>query len=272
MLARYIGRRAEVIRPVARGGYYNKGEGIRMALDLGAACAGDFGSYHAEPVDPRSRQPEAIVMNFPYGVLVNKLGQRFTDEAPGPVDNNYDLISRRIAEQPGGIAYIVYDRKIDDIPNWKRSIRSEHPAIQADSLEGLETSLEMSAQALVHTVARYNAACGAGTFKPLEVDRLATRGLVPPKSNWARPIDPPPYAAYPIISANCFTFGGLKINSRAQVLDADGRPMPGLYAAGETAGLYYQVYTGATSVLRGAVFGRIAGLTVADTLNLTKAA
>ena len=57
----------------------------------------------------------------------------------------------------------------------------------------------------------------------------------------------------------CFTYGGIKTNARAQVVDNDGRPIPGLYAAGEAAGLYYQVYTGATSVMRGAVFGRIAG-------------
>lgn len=266
MLARYIGRRAEFIRPVARGGYYNKGEGIRMALELGAAPAGDYGSYHAEPVDPRSRQPEAIILNYPYGILVNHLGRRFTDESPGPVDNNYDQITRNVAEQPRGIAYVIYDKKIDDVPNWRRSIRSDHPAIQAASIEALEGNLGIPARALADTVRHYNAACGAGTFKPFEVDGLATHGIFPPKSNWARPIDTPPYAAYPIISANCFTFGGLKINSRAQVLDCDGRPMDGLYAAGETVGLYYQTYAGATSVLRGAVFGRIAGLTAASML------
>ncbi|MGT2493598.1 FAD-binding protein [Cupriavidus basilensis] len=59
--------------------------------------------------------------------------------------------------------------------------------------------------------------------------------------------------------ASGFTFGGIKINRDAQVVDADGKAIPGLYAAGEAAGLYYQVYTGATSVLRGAVFGRLAG-------------
>jgi len=263
MLARYLGRRAEGIRPVARGGYYNKGEGIAMALRMGAAPAGDYCSYHAEPVDPRSRQPEALIMNFPYGVLVNQRGERFVDEAPGPVDNHYDPIARLIAEQPKAIAYVVYDRRMDDVPNWKRSIRSDQPPFEASTLDALAAKLGMPGEALVRTVDEYNRACGPGTFNPLEVDGLATRGLAPSKSNWARPIDSAPFFAYPIISATCFTFGGLKIDPRAQVLDNDGRPIPGLYAAGETVGLYYQVYAGATSVLRGAVFGRIAGATAA---------
>lgn len=268
MLAQYIGRRAEFIRPVARGGYFNKGEGIRMALEIGAAPAGDFGSYHAEPTDPRSRQANAVVYIYPYGILVNARAERFIDEAPGPVDNNYDHISRTIAEQPKGIAYAIYDQRVNDVPGWQRSIKSEHPAIQADTLKQLAERLEIPGDALERTVARYNAACVPNApFSPLAVDGLSTRDLDPPKTNWARPIDRGPYSAFPVMSANCFTFGGLKCNSRAQVLDCDGRPILGLYAAGEAMGLYHQVYTGATSVLRGAVFGRIAGQTIAARMN-----
>ena len=118
MLTHYLGTPARFVRPVARGGYYNKGEGIRMVLACGAAPAGDFSSYHSEPLDPRSGATEALVMNFPYGVLVNKRGKRFVDEAPGPVDVHYDHISRAIGEQPNGIAYVVFDGLIDDVPNW----------------------------------------------------------------------------------------------------------------------------------------------------------
>ena len=97
-------------------------------------------------------------------------------------------------------------------------------------------------------------------LKPFETDGLATQGLAIEKSHWCRPIETAPFRAFPIISANCFTFGGLKVNTAAQVLDNDGKVMAGLYAAGETVGLYHQTYNGATSVLRGAVFGRTAGL------------
>jgi tricarballylate dehydrogenase len=198
-------------------------------------------------------------MNFPYGILVNRKCNRFVDEAPGPVDLHYDHISRAIADQPGGIAYVIYDASIDDVPNWKRSIRTDQPAIVADSLEALAEKLGLSPDRLAASVAAYNGACSGGEFKALEVDGLATHGLFPTKSNWSRRIEKGPFSAYPIISGICFTYGGVKTNRHAEVMDCDGRPIEGLYAAGEAAGLYYQVYTGATSVMRGAVFGKAAG-------------
>lgn len=259
MMTQYLGSTAKFVRPVARGGYYNKGEGIRMALAAGAAPAGDFNSYHAEPLDPRSPQPEALVMNFSYGILVNRHGKRFCDEAPGPVDVHYDHISRDISGQPDGIAYVIYDQKIDDVPNWKRSIRTDQPPMKADSIEQLARECGIPPAALARTVAEFNKACPVGEFNPLKVDNLATEGIEPQKSNWSRPIENGPFFAYPIMSGVCFTYGGVKTNCNAQVMDSDGKPIPGLYAVGEAAGLYYQVYTGATSVLRGAVFGKIAG-------------
>lgn len=260
MLTHYLGPRARYIRPVARGGYYNKGEGIRMALAVGAAPCGDYGSFHAEPIDPRSGATEPVVLVFNYGILVNRNGQRFIDEAPATVDATYEAITRVIFEQPDGIAYCILDAKIDDVPNWKRSVRSDRPPIAAATLPELAGKLGIDARELAATIETYNAACPPGAFKPLELDgQMTATGYTPKKSNWARPIDKPPFLAFPIICGACFTFGGLKVNTKAQVLNADGAAIPGLYAAGETIGLYYGTYAGATSVLRGAVFGRIAG-------------
>lgn len=261
MMTRYVGLRSKHIRPVAIGGYYNKGEGIRMALDAGAAPAGEFGSYHAEPVDPRSKMAEAVVFIYPYGILVDKQARRFTDEAPGTVDAHYDNITRSIADQPDGICYVIFDSKVEDIPRWKTSIRSDQPAFGAPTLEGLATQLGLPAAALASTVTAFNEACpkDESGFDPFKLDHRATTGLAIGKSHWSRAIDRAPFHAYPIISTNCFTFGGLKVNSDAQVLDQDGRVIAGLYAAGETMGIYHQVYTGSTSVLRGLVFGRRAG-------------
>lgn len=260
MLTHYLGTDARYLRPVARGGYYNKGEGIRMALAAGAAPAGDYGQIHAEPLDPRSGAPEPIVLVFNYGILVNKLASRFINEAPSTVDATYESITRRILKEPEGIAWAIFDAKIDDVPNWKRSVRSDQPPVSAPTIEELAGKLGLDAAKLRATVDGYNAACPQGRFEPLAVDGLATvAGYQPPKSNWSRPLDRAPYFAYPIICGNCFTFGGIKINKRSQVVNADGEAIPGLYAAGEMTGLYYGTYTGATSVLRGAVFGRIAG-------------
>lgn len=260
MLARYVGPGAINLRPVARGGHYNKGEGIRMALDIGAAPNGDFGSYHAEPVDPRSGIAEPAIFTFPYGILVNKAGQRFTDEAPGTVDAHYESVTRRIYEQRDGLAWLITDARLDDVPNWQKGSRTDQPPVMAANVAELAAAIDVPAEALAQTLAAYNAACTDGAFDPLRADGLATSGLTPPKSNWARPIDAAPYRAWPVISANVFTFGGLKADRHARVIDHDGNPIPGLYAAGETMGIYYRTYTGSTSVLRGAVFGRQAAL------------
>jgi tricarballylate dehydrogenase len=262
MLARYLGPRARYLRPVARGGYYNKGEGIRMALDIGAAPCGDFGSFHAEPLDPRSGAPEPIVLVFNYGILVNKRGERFVDEAPHTVDATYEAITRVIHEQPEGVAYVVLDAGIEDVPNWRKAARTDQQPVTAPTLAALAEAIGVPAAALEATVAAYNAACPAEDgFDPLRTDGLRTApGYAPPKSNWSRRLRRGPFLAFPVICGNCFTFGGLKVNTRSQVLNADGEVIPGLYAAGELMGLYYGVYTGATSVMRGAVFGRIAGL------------
>ena len=260
MLTQYLGTDARYLRPVARGGYYNKGEGIRMALEAGASAAGDYGHIHAEPLDPRSGAPEPIVLVFNYGILVNKKAERFIDEAPSTVDATYENITRQILKQPEGIAWVILDSKIEDVPNWKRSVRSDQPAIQAATLSELATKLGLDVSALDATVSAYNAACREGHFNPLAVDGLSTdANYKPRKSNWSRRIDTGPFLAYPVICGNCFTFGGIKTNTNSQVINSDGEPISGLYAAGEMTGLYYGTYTGATSVLRGAVFGQIAG-------------
>ena len=259
MMTRYVGPRSVYLRPICKGGYYNRGEGIEMALAAGALGCGDFGSYHAEPVDPRSGVAEPSVFIFPYGILVNQDGQRFTDEAQGTVDAYYERVTRRIYEQRDGMAWVVLDAKHMRVPNYRLAIRTDQPPVAADSIAALARAIGVPEAALRATVEGFNAACVPGNYKPLELDQVATRGLAPAKSHWALPLDEAPYHAYPIISANVFTFGGLKVDPKARVLDRDGEPIPGLYAAGEIIGSYYGNYTGATSVLKGLVFGRIAG-------------
>jgi tricarballylate dehydrogenase len=263
MMTRYIGPRAQHLGMMSRGCHYNKGEGIRMALEIGAAPCGEFGSWHASPMDPRSSRAGASIYIYPYGIIVNRLGERFTDEAPGPTDETYETIARTINAQPGGIAWAVLDAATSDLPNRNAVLRTEHGPLEADSLEGLAAKLKLPADAFLRTVEAYNAACRPGHFAALELDGLATEGLAIRKSNWARPIAVAPFRAWPIISSCVFTFGGLRVNPRAQVVNTQGDAIPGLYAAGETMGLYYGTYTGATSVLKGLVFGRLAGLDAA---------
>ena len=175
-------------------------------------------------------------------------------------------MTREINAQPGGIAYAILDTTLAKVKHPESVVRSEVGPYQADTLAGLAALLNIPADALEVTVAAYNKACGAGTYNEADMDGLATRGITPRKSNWARPIKAPPYIAYPIIASIVLTFGGLKVTPRAQVVNQQGDVIPGLYAAGETMGLYYRSYTGATSVLKGAVFGRIAGADAAKAL------
>jgi tricarballylate dehydrogenase len=234
-----------------------------MALEVGAAPAGDFGAYHANPVDPRSGRPEAKVLIFPFGILVNKLAKRFADEAVGADHRIYDGMCHRIQNEPSGIAFAILDAKINDIPEYTRAVFTDKAPVQAQSIGELARKLGLPIAAFEETIRLYNAACRPGKFIATREDGLATVDLAIPKSNWARPIDSPPFIAYPLISATIITLGGIKTNAGAQVLNADGELIPGLYAAGAVTGIYYRQYVAATSVLRGMTFGRIAGAAAA---------
>lgn len=101
--------------------------------------------------------------------------------------------------------------------------------------------------------------CGGPFDWSAVFDKLATTGIEPSKSNWARPLDRAPFRAYPIISTVTFTCGGLKTTRDGEVVRTSGALIPGLYAAGETMGVMYGTYIGATSVLRGITFGHLSG-------------
>jgi tricarballylate dehydrogenase len=161
---------------------------------------------------------------------------------------------------------------VEDVPRWRTSIRSDLPPFEANTLEKLIKTLGLPFDRTLKTIADFNAACPdeRGTFTPFEIDHRAALGVEPIKSSWSRRIEKGPFRSFPIISSNCFTFGGVKVNTEAQVIDNDGKIIPGLYAAGETVGIYHGVYTGATSVLRGAVFGRLAGLNAARAKTIKK--
>jgi tricarballylate dehydrogenase len=272
MLQRYVGKGAINIRPVARGCYYNQGDGIRMAREIGAAESGDYGYYHAVPVDSRSGRTEAKVLIFPFGIVVNRLGKRFTDEGVSTDYRTFDAMCHAIQAQPNGTGYAIVDAKINDIPEYTRAILSDQPPIEAASLAEMAQKLDIPAAALEETVRAFNAACRPGRFIETSADGLATVGIEPKKSNWARPIDRAPFLCYPLIPAGIITLGGIKTNANAQVLNAEGDCIPGLYAAGALVGMFYRHYPAATSVLRGAVFGRIAGAHAARQLSSSRKA
>ena len=264
MMTRYVGANAHLTRPVSPGGVYNKGEGIEMMLAVGAAPAGQYDMFHGEPVDPRSPRHEALIAVVNYGILVNTHGKRFIDEGQNRYELIYDDVSWTIMRQKLGIAHLLFDSRLYDIPNVRTRIKTDQEPIRAGSVREMAEKMKVSADALEETVTAYNAAVREGRYDHTVLDGKKTEGLALPKSNWAMEIRTDDLHAYPIMCANTFTCGGVKVNARAQVMNRDGYPIPGLYAAGETVGLFYNLYVGATSVLRGLTLGRLAAKAITD--------
>jgi succinate dehydrogenase/fumarate reductase flavoprotein subunit len=264
MLTQYLGSRACDLPVVAPTLVNNRGEGLRMAIEVGADTAGQFDMFHGEPMDPRSSKPDAVVYGYPFGIVVNGEARRFFDEGKDAFDSTFEELSVEIWRNQNQKAFFIGDQTTLGIEHWADINLTDQPLIEAPTLAELAKKLGLDAEALEVTVAAYNRAIGPGTFNPKIFDGRAAIGLDPPKSNWAFPLERPPFIAYPLTCAITFTFGGIRTNSRAQVVNAAGVPIPGLYAAGEVTGLYYHSYPAGTSVLRAATFGRLAGAHAAN--------
>jgi tricarballylate dehydrogenase len=262
MMRTYFGGGAETMRLISPGTHFNTGDGIKMAIQLGADKSGDWNGMHCEPVDARSKSSAPVVLVYPYGIVVDKNGRRFFDEGGGLMHETWEWLARNIHfKTPGSVAYAILDRRLFDIADYQRAIRSEVPPVQADTLAELAKRIGVDAGNLAATVAAYNAACPSDStnFDATRRDGLvAARTLQPPKSNWARAISAAPFLAYPLVGAIAYTFGGLATDDRARVL-RDGTAIPGLFAAGEITGHFYATAPNAVSILRALVFGRIAG-------------
>jgi tricarballylate dehydrogenase len=263
MRVRYLGRNLDNV--ILRGTRYNTGEGLTMALAIGALPAGQWGDFHSAVLDARSTPFECgvtAIYIFQLGLFIDEDGERFLDEGEDFRDQTYVKFSKAIMNHKRGVAFNVFDDKVrtEDPDSWKRAIRTSEEPYEAHTIGELATIIHVPPERMERTIREFNAACQPGTFDPWKLDGLCTQGLKINKSNWARPLDTPPFLAYPVTGGITFTFGGLKANATAQVIHTSGRVIPGLYVAGEPMGeLYYYNYMGATSVLRGAVFGRIAG-------------
>jgi tricarballylate dehydrogenase len=264
MRTRYLGAGWELAK--VRGVQTNTGDGIRMALDAGAQPFGHWSGAHAvawdlnaPPFGNRAVGDLYQKHSYPFGLIVNAEGKRFVDEGADLRNYTYAKYGREILAQPQRLAVQVFDQKSMHLLRDEYHI-PQMTVAETDTIEQLGEALGIDAPALVETVATYNAACQPGDFDPTVLDGLHTAGLEPPKSNWARPIDTPPYVGYAVTCGITFTFGGLKIGRDGQVLDGQDIPMQGLYAAGElVGGLFYHNYPGGSGLMAGAVFGRIAG-------------
>ncbi len=266
MRARYLGTGWDQVK--VRGTRFNTGETLRMALDIGAMPVGHWQGCHATPIDANAAPVGDLDLtdrtnrlSYPYSIMVNCLGQRFVDEGEDTGAYTYVKMGRAILAQPRGIAYQIFDRKTVHLLEERYTTGTP---IVADSMEDLAEKLGVPSDVLQATVEEFNAAVQPGEFDPSGKDGKRTSGLTPPKSNWALTVDSPPYTVYPVACGITFTFGGLKIDSGARVMDTEDVPIPGLYATGEITGdFFYHNYPGGTGLVRGAVFGRIGGANAA---------
>ena len=269
MRAAYLGPNWDVAK--VRGTPYNTGEVLRAALAAGAQAYGHWSGCHAIQWD-RDAPPSGDLeitnrfsrQSYPVGIVVNADGERFIDEGADFRNYTYAKYGAEVLRQPLGVAAQVFDARSAGL---LRTIDYEAPGatrVDADSLEELAEGLGIDPERFVRTVSEYNAAIVPGEFDPAVKDGLRTAGLAVNKSNWALPIEQPPYVAFPVTCGITFTFGGLRVDDEARVLDAVGRPLPGLFAAGElVGGLFFHNYPGGSGLTAGAVYGRRAGYAAA---------
>jgi tricarballylate dehydrogenase len=263
MRLRYLGEGWDLVK--VRGSRFNMGTMLTRALAAGAQPAGHWGGCHASPLDADAPAVGDLRLtdkmsrySYPFSLLVNVEAKRFIDEGEDEVWLTYAKTGGAIREQPQALAFQIFDQKTVHLLEPRYATGTP---VEADSLADLAGKLGLPARELERTVADFNAATTGGAFDPFSKDGLrAEPDGQPVKSNWAVPLDRPPYVCYRVTCGITFTYGGLKIDEQARVIDTTGKPMRGLYATGELAGdFFYHNYPAGAGLVRGAVFGRIAG-------------
>ncbi|MEO0386744.1 MAG: FAD-dependent tricarballylate dehydrogenase TcuA [Pseudomonadota bacterium] len=255
-----------------RGTPHNTGDGLEMALAVGALPYGLYAGCHATPMDlfmapfgglhldPGERKNYRKISYF-LGVMLNAHGQRFVDEGANFRNYTYAQFGRAVLEQPGHVAWQIFDAKVFDLLYPEYRFHDAH-FVEAESLDQLLAQIEgIDRAAAAKTLADFNAAVDETTpFDPTILDGRGAPGLPVPRANWAQKLDTGPYRAFPVTGGITFTYGGVKVSDTGAVLRADGRAIEGLFAAGEmVGGVFFNGYPGGSGLTSGAVFGRRAG-------------
>jgi tricarballylate dehydrogenase len=262
-LRRYWGDAAD--NYLIRGPRDNDGRVLAALYAHGAARAGEERGFHAVAVDARSPRFDGGIAtrldSIPFGIVVNSAGRRFYDEGEEIWPKRYAIWGRNIAEQPGQIAYSIWDAKVARL-----FLPPLYPPAQAGSIGALAASLGLDERAMAETVTGFNAAIRpGGTFDPTRLDGCATTGIGPPKSHWAQPIDTPPYYGIAMRPGITFTYLGVAVTPQARVLRTDGTALRNVFAAGEimSGNILSTGYLAGFGLTIGTVWGRIAGAAAA---------
>jgi tricarballylate dehydrogenase len=267
----YLGEGWELAR--VRGTPHNLGQGLEMAFGIGAKPHGFFGGCHATPMDRYT--PDFGNLDLPHlerkhyrkicyflGVMLNADGERFVDEGQNFRNYTYAQFGRAIMRQPKHLAWQIFDAKVDHLLYSEYRFHDAH-YLEAETLGRLVATLDEldGKAAALETIAAFNRSVDArAPFDPTVRDGKGTIGLPLPKSNWALPIDTPPFKAYPVTGGITFTYGGVEVSRRGGVMHENGYEIPGLFACGEmVGGVFFDGYPGGSGLTSGVVFGRRAG-------------
>lgn len=269
MRVRYFGAGWDLCR--VRGTRHNMGEGIKMALAIGARPYGNWSGCHAvgwdisaPPYGDRSVLDNFQKHSYPLGIMVNVRGERFVDEGENYRNLTYVKFGCEIMKQPRRTSIQIFDQKAVGMLRDEYRIK-QVTRVESNTVAGLAEKLEIDPVTLDRTISSFNAACGSQPYNPAILDGKCTQGITPPKSNWAVPIDKPPFVAFITTTGITFSFGGLQINANGEVQDMTDQSIPGLYAAGElVGGLFYENYPGGSGLMAGSVFGKLAGESAAS--------
>ena len=245
---------------IIRGTPHNNGQMLRVLLDNGAKPVGDPRQCHAVAIDARAPKFDGGIVTrldcVPFGIVVNKHAERFYDEGEDYWPKRYAIWGRLVAQQPDQTAYSIIDSKSID-----SFIPSVFPPIEANSISELAIKLGLDPSVLEETVATFNKSTRPGRFDVTVLDDCRTEGLNPPKSHWARRLDVPPFYGYPLRPGITFTYLGVTVTEKAQVIIHDYQPAPNIFAAGEimAGNILGKGYLAGFGMTIGTVFGRIAG-------------
>lgn len=242
-----------------RGTPYNTGEVLKGVLAGGADQVGDPTQCHAVAIDGRAPEYDGGIVTrvdcVPFSVVVNNDGHRFYDEGEDVWPKRYAIWGRLVAKQPNQVAYAIIDSKSKDL-----FMPTVFSATVTDSLDDMAQQLGLPEDQFLATLKEFNESCQDGEFYPTELDGLRTSGTTPEKTNWARPIDTPPFFGYELRPGVTFTYLGFRVGHDAKVSFGDV-PSENVWAAGEimAGSILGEGYLAGFGMTIGTVFGRIAG-------------
>lgn len=224
------------------------GEGIKMVKAVGGDLV-DMTEIQTHPTVVHKKT--AMITEAVRGegaILVNREGKRFVSEL-----ETRDVVSKAELEQTGKSAFLVFDQEVREKLGAINGYVRKGFTVEGATVEELAGKIGVDAKGLVNTMAKYNGYVKAGEDKDFG------------KTALPRELVKAPFYAIEVSPAVHHTMGGIRINTNAEVLTADGKVIPGLFAAGEiTGGVHGANRIGGNAVTDITVYGKTAGENAAD--------